>query len=1039
MKSTGNLTLEYHLDELSLLGTFQLMENLNEEVILGTPFLHQEQAVMDYGRKCLYIGTSHRKTIFWDQSQQQNYTSINNHNKIQIPEQHEQSIRPIIREYQDLFDEVPSKATTDTVVHRIRLTQDKIIHQKPYPMSPDKKKILNEQIAEMLEAGIIEPSHSPFSSPPVLVERSGKKPRFCVDFRKLNEITEDESSILPKIHETIKDFGKAKLFTLLDLKAGYWQIPMEHSSKHYTAFTTPDGASYHFTVMPFGLKTAPATFQKLMVREVLTGFLHDFVNVYLDDIIIFSNTIEEHKNHLRRVFERIRTHNLHISPDKCIIAVEELDYLGHHIKKDTTEPQQKHIKTILDFTPPQTKKQLQAFLGTCNWVREYIKDAAHLTQPLTKLLSKDVKFKWTTECQEAFEKLKTAITQEPLILHRPDFEKHFYLQTDASLRGLGATLFQRDSQGKRLVVSYASSTLTKTEMKYHVNELEVLATIWAIKKYKMYLQDKPFTLRTDSKALSWLNKNRDSKSKLMRWSLLLQEYSFTVEHCPGKDNELPDFLSRNPNPSNQREEIDEGPLSPPPFLHEEVNPLYAADHFVLYENILRTQARSRRTQQDIARWQAINTYGPRGYKENIFHKNHTVIDGVLWRKYHGRELAIIPRSTIQQVIHHYHDTIDAAHPGRDETLRAVLQNYYCPNIHQHVAEYVKNCLICSTVKSRHQQTAAPMKAHTPEYPFQTLSIDAMGPYPETARKNKYILIVTDIFSKWTEARACAEVKGKDIVQFLEDEIISRYGTPKTIISDNGSPFQGAVFNNFCERQHIEQYFSPVYHQQANPVERRVQELKKTLRTFMIGKPENTWDKFLPKALYVLRTRRNAATGMTPSKAVLGYELPKQGEWQLPQYQRSRLAPQPRRRARVRQIFARQLQFQQRYTQPDVVPDVTFSVGERVMVKVMRKNKKIFRPTWTGPHQIVRKLSDEVYEVDRGDFLSLVHVDNLRPAPAGNEPIQIETESEGEQSDDTNPASSESSSAEDEPQEMEAEPRVIEPPGAQQPDEQPRSR
>lgn len=292
-----------------------------------------------------------------------------------------------------------------------------------------------------------------------------------------------------------------------------------------------------------------------------------------------------------------------------------------------------------------------------------------------------------------------------------------------------------------------------------------------------------------------------------------------------------------------------------------------------------------------------------------------------------------------------------------------------------------------------------------------LSIDVLGPYPETRLKNKYVLIVTDVFSKWTEARAYPAVSGKTVVDFLEDEIILRYGPPKTIISDNGSIFKGVTLTNWCEKQHIDQRFSPIYHQQANPTERRVQELKKTLRTLMLGKQQNTWDKHLTKALYVLRTRSNAATGMTPAKAILGYELPKNGEWDVPQYQKSRAAPAPKPKRRVRQIYARQLQYQTKYAHPDAAPEVTFAVGDRVLVKILQKSKRAFDPVWTGPHPIVRCISNEVYEVDRDGHLSILHVDHLRPAPAGNEEPQVDTESEYDQSDETD-ESAESSSDDD---------------------------
>ena len=322
-------------------------------------------------------------------------------------------------------------------------------------MSPEVKDIMYRQIDEMLSAGVIEPSSSSYSSPVVIDRKEGKKPRFCIDFKLINKITVDEPSVLPKIHDTIKDLGSSTIFSVLDLKSGYWQVPLDPSSKPYTAFSTPDGALYQFTVMPFGLKNAPGTFQRLMTNEVLCGYLNVFCKVYLDDIIIYSSDMASHINHLRLIFERLRIHNLKVSPEKCQFATSELDYLGHHISGGTITPQEKHILAVKNFKPPGNKKQLQSFLGTCNWIREYVPHMSEIIAPLTPLLHKNTKFRWLDSHQLAFELIKEKLSQ-PLFLHRPDFSKPFYLQTDASSVGMGCVLFQKnETNDERQIISYS--------------------------------------------------------------------------------------------------------------------------------------------------------------------------------------------------------------------------------------------------------------------------------------------------------------------------------------------------------------------------------------------------------------------------------------------------------------------------------------------------------------------------------------------------------------------------------------------------------
>lgn len=524
--SLGTTVVELQILNKKFSTEFQVISDLNENMILGAPFMYNNEVVLDYKRKCIYIGKDERITVFWDQAVNK-YHSTND-----LPEElmiSDSSLKPLFVEFAELFTENPTQATTVSTKHQIRVKDKTPFNLKPYPMSPAKKKIMYSQIEDMLKAGVIEPSTSPYSSPPVIIERPDKKPRFCIDYRRLNEVSLDEASVLPKIFESIKDLGNATIFTVLDLKSGYWQIPLEESSKIYTAFTTHDGAAYQFNVMPFGLKTAPCTFQKLMSRDVLTGYLHHSCKVYLDDIIIYSENMSDHLQHLRLVFERLRLHNLKISPSKCVIATSEITYLGRKITQTTTRPLEEHKLQINNYTAPVNRKQLQSFLGLCNWVREYIPNAAIVTRPLTKLLSNEYKFKWTNEAQEAFLNIKSILSR-PLELHRPNFNKTFILQTDASLQGSSAVLYQLGDEGEKYIISYASNTLSATERKYHINELECLSVVTFIKKYKIYLNDSPFIVRTDSRALLWLNKHKDDKTihqliikELIRWNELFRK------------------------------------------------------------------------------------------------------------------------------------------------------------------------------------------------------------------------------------------------------------------------------------------------------------------------------------------------------------------------------------------------------------------------------------------------------------------------------------------------------------------------------------
>jgi hypothetical protein len=338
---------------------------------------------------------------------------------------------------------------------------------------------------------------------------------------------------LPRIQEVLCDFGTAQVYSSMDLKSGYWQIPMDPMSKHLTTFATSDGAMYQYRVMPFGLKNVPATFQKPMTR-VLAGLLGKCVHV-TDDIIVYSRTHEEHVSHLRQVFERLHEYGLRCAVEKCRFEVCELPYLGHVIGSKCNRPQEGHLRQIRDAPTPRIKKQLQSFLGLANWVREYVPRFSEIAAPLTDLLHKGKSFKRTTAAEEALLNLKEALDR-PLVLHRPDPDLGFTLQTDVSGEGITAFLFQ-ENESQRRITSYATARL-------NVNKQEYLSIVCAVKKYWPYLEERPFVLRSDNKGLLWLNTTKESNAKLTRWALLLQEFNLRIEHVPGKENELPDLLSR---------------------------------------------------------------------------------------------------------------------------------------------------------------------------------------------------------------------------------------------------------------------------------------------------------------------------------------------------------------------------------------------------------------------------------------------------------------------------------------------------------------
>jgi transposase InsO family protein len=596
---------------------------------------------------------------------------------------------------------------------------------------------------------------------------------------------------------------------------------MDPMSKYLTAFATPDGATYQYRVMPFGLKNAPATFQKLMAC-VLSGLLGKCAHVYLDDIIVWSATYEEHIGHLRQVFERLQEFGLRCALKKCRFGVSELPYLGHIVGRDGNRPQERHLVQIRDAVPPRTKKQLQRFLGLANWVREYVPMFATIAAPLTDLLVLKKTLRWTDAAQKAFDKLKTAIDQ-PLLLHRPDASREYVLQTDASGLGVAAVLYQ-ERNGLRNIISFSSARLNDAQRRYHINEQECLAVVFAIKKYRPYLEDKPFLLGTDNKCLLWLNGAKDSNAKLTRWSLLLQEFNFRIEHCPGKNNELPDVLSRQPEDVEIPDDTEDVDRMLVPKRKDEATAaterVCAIDVPTLMDEVKGIQLADPEFPKVLERWRRIREEGPQEPGERKFAEIYDVLDGHLVKRDGQKILLWVPEAARERVLHEFHDVPEAGHPGYEETLRSILGQYTWPTASRDVRTYVKNCLICATTKRGPIQPGAPLRAYDPERPWQTIAVDFMGPYAITREGNKYILVVTDLFTRWVEAFPVKGATTKTTVKLLENEVFCRWGYPQAVITDNGTQFRSNRFKRACHRWRIRHWLTANYHPRANPTERR---------------------------------------------------------------------------------------------------------------------------------------------------------------------------------------------------------------------------
>ncbi len=633
--------------------------------------------------------------------------------------------------------------------------------------------IIQQHVDKMLKQGVIEPSDGPWSSPYVLVRKKDGSTRFCVDFRKVNDLTKKDAHPLPRIDDTLDSLGGAHWFSTIDLASGYWQVEVDPSDREKTAFATPDGL-YQFRVMPFGLCNAPATFQRLMER-VLQGLHWSTCLVYLDDIIIFSASVGDHLARLDEVLARLREAGLKLKPSKCQLLRKSVHYLGHVVSERGVETDPAKIECIANWPTPSNTKELKSFLGLASYYRRFVKGFAKVAFPLHRLSEKKV-WAWSDECEQAFNSLKHRLITAP-VLTLPSFDQDFVLDVDASGNGLGAVLSQAVDGGEQ-VVGYASRTLTKAEKSYCATRRELLALVWGIRHFRPYLYGREFTARTDHNSLKWLHNFREPEGQVARWLEILAEYNFRVIHRPGPQHVNADTLSRLPcrqcgqmestgqdipvsddilNTQVRKEEqlpevatVSSSNSCLPSWTAEELKSLQSADPS-LHQAIVWLSTGS------------MPSRSPSRYPhlQSLWSQRHHLLlkDGILYRRWEDvpgggsnkRLQLVLPPQLATDVLSTLHNSTTAGHLGVKKTLEKVRSRFYWYKQRQDVTGWCKSCPTCASRKPESKKRRAPLQIEPAHHPLERIAMDILGPLPETERGSKYILVIGDYFTKWKEA------------------------------------------------------------------------------------------------------------------------------------------------------------------------------------------------------------------------------------------------------------------------------------------------
>lgn len=708
------------------------------------------------------------------------------------------------------------------------LTGDALpIKQRGYPVSPMVQERFGKELKRMIDLGVIEPSLSPWSSPAVLVKKANGKDRLCVDSRKLNSVTIRDAYPLPRVSEILDRLGKSFYLSKIDLNDFFWQIPLSAESKEKTAFAVPGHGLYQFTRLPFGLHNAAQCAQRLM--NVLFGETDQKIFVYLDDIIVATPSFDEHLEVLDFVYRRLLDAGLTINFDKSSFCLPSLKYLGHVVDGNGLRTDPDKVQAVLNYPRPTTFTELKRFIGLTSWYRRFVPNYATIAEPLHSLTrgkAKPSRLSWNSEADSAFLKLKKLLVSSP-VLTTPDFSLPFSIHCDASNTGLGVVLCQGPSDSP---IAYASRQLRGAELKYSVTEKECLAVVFALEKFRPYVEGYHFNIYTDHSSLTWLFNQENPPGRIARWVMKLSQYDFKIFHKKGSSNIVPDALSRA---NCQVDLIDFS--------------VQGSDDW--YIKMLAKVALSPNRFKD---WRVVD--------DKLFYKfnqNTVVSDNDPWR-------LVIPESQRKNAIIDSHDVPFAGHMGVKRTTKKCLSRYYWPGLGLDVQKYVKSCEICNTAKQSSNKRAGLMgKPKIVTKPFQMISMDLLGPLPRSTKQNAYLLVITDRFTKYSSLFPIRQATASKIMDLVETRWFCIFGVPETIIMDNGKQFISKALKNLANKYAAKNlWYNAFYHPQNNPTERGNKVIGNVLRCY-IKDNHRVWDKDIHQVEVALNTSISEVTGYTP--------------------------------------------------------------------------------------------------------------------------------------------------------------------------------
>jgi hypothetical protein len=858
----------------------------------------------------------------------------------------------ILCRHRTTFSKVPG--LTNKYVHEIKLHDHTPFIKRPYPVPFALRPAVEQTIEEMLNLRVIRRGASPYASPVAVVQKKDGTVRVCLDARMINSKMVADSEAPPATEELLHRFGGVRYMTTIDLRASYWQIPLSPESQQYTAFLY-NGRSFMYQVLPFGLKTAVGSFSRAM--DIILGpEVREFTLNYIDDLLIASRNLDDHLEHIDRVLVKLKEARMTVNLEKSLFVRSQVKFLGHILTTEGIQPDPEKIAAIRQFPEPQRIKHLRAFLGLCNYYRKFCPEYSRATRGLAHLLKKNSPWTWGPGEQKVFSKIKD-IFLDTVILRHPRQGEVFYVQTDSSGYALGAELYQLLPDGERGAISFISRSLRGAELNYTTTEKELLGVVFALTKFRTFIQGQKLIIRTDHQALKFLKRCRLMNERLTRWTLVLDQYDYEMEVVKGRDNVVADILSRYP--------MDGGNEGGYPRQQPIIALFEVSDTAGLPKTHLELRQRQQldpllgsilRSLED-----QVETGDPRTQRVSKYYEVHANI--LVYRAPHtGQVRVALPQTCVDDLVWYYHHLF--GHFGAAKIYGSMRRFYHFPKMHATIRKILKTCDLCQKTKFPNKNLQGPIHPILVDNPGDLICVDFYGPLPAGRGGATYIFVAIDTFSKFLKLyalrRATARAAAK---QILQDYV--QYMQVKCVLSDRGTQFTSRIWQSMLAGANIQAKHTSIRHPASNPSERVMRERGRMFRAYCNPR-HASWVTHLKNIEECMNTIPHSSTGYAPHEILYGTAPPapldatlKKLLPNLPQ------EPLTDIRRKVREQLknqAKQRQRQQKGETVELQKEEWVLLREKNLSSAEHKVYGKFLPLFSGPYEISARPHSNTYRL-----------------------------------------------------------------------------